>query len=46
MPFAAILARKQPLRIGEIWWRLLVTLVVWALVLWLHPYFTGRYPLG
>jgi uncharacterized membrane protein len=46
IPFAAILARKQPFRIGEIWWRLIVAVVLWAALIWLHPYFTGRYPLG
>ncbi|HEY3887486.1 MAG TPA: NnrU family protein [Caulobacteraceae bacterium] len=46
VPFAAILQGRQQLKLGEIWWRLVVGLVVWAVVLWLHPYFTGRSPLG
>jgi uncharacterized membrane protein len=46
IPFAAIVQGRQAFKFGEIWWRLVVGLVVWAAVLWLHPYFTGRYPLG
>jgi uncharacterized membrane protein len=46
LPFAAIAQGRQSFRLGEIWWRLLAALAVWALVLWAHPYFTGRYPLG
>jgi uncharacterized membrane protein len=45
IPFAAIVQGRQQFRFGEIWWRLVVGFVVWAVVLLLHPYFTGRYPL-
>ena len=38
---------RQQLRLGEIWWRLLVAVAVWCVVLFLHPYFTGGiHPLG
>jgi uncharacterized membrane protein len=46
IPFAAIVHGRQTFKFGEIWSRLVVGFVVWAVVLWLHPYFTGRYPLG
>jgi len=47
IPFAAIVQGRQQFRFGEIWWRLVVGFVVWAAVLWLHPYFTGgAHPLG
>ena len=46
IPFAAIAQGRQTFKFGEIWWRLVVGFVVWAVVLLLHPYFTGRYPLG
>jgi len=47
IPFAAIVQGRQMLKLGEIWWRLLVGVAVWAVVLWLHPYFTGGVrPLG
>lgn len=46
IPFAAILQSRQSLKIGEIWWRLLIAIVVWALVLWGHPKMFGANPLG
>jgi uncharacterized membrane protein len=47
IPFLAIIQGRQSFKLGEIWWRLLVGLAVWAAVLWLHPYFTGGvHPLG
>jgi uncharacterized membrane protein len=46
IPFAAIAQGRQAFKFGEIWWRLVVAFVVWGVVLWLHPYFTGRYPMG
>ena len=46
IPFAAIAQGRQQFRFGEIWWRLVVAFLVWGVVLWLHPYFTGRYPMG
>lgn len=37
VPFAAIVAGKQPLKIGEIgWWRILLAIVLWAAVAWFH----------
>jgi uncharacterized membrane protein len=47
IPFAAIIQGRQTLKLGEIWWRLLVAVGVWAATLFLHPYFTGGVrPLG
>jgi uncharacterized membrane protein len=47
IPFAAIVQGRQQFRLGEIWWRILVAIAVWAAVLWLHPYFTGGvHPMG
>lgn len=47
VPFAAILTGKQKLSLGEIgWWRLLLGVVVWAAVLWGHPFLFGVNPLG
>ncbi|MFA7264500.1 MAG: NnrU family protein [Caulobacter sp.] len=46
-PFAAILSGKQKLALGEIgWWRLLLAVVVWAALLWGHPFLFGVSPLG
>jgi uncharacterized membrane protein len=42
LPFAAIFARRQKLRIGEIgWWRLALAVVLWAVFLFAHPYAFG-----
>ena len=46
IPFAAIVQDRQTFSLGEIWWRLLVGLVVYALVLAAHPYLFGVNPLG
>ncbi len=47
VPFAAILAGKQKLSVGEIgWWRLLLGVVVWAALLFGHPFLFGVNPLG
>ena len=46
IPFAAIAQGRQGLRLGEIWWRLLVGLVLFAVVLMLHPMLFGVSPLG
>ncbi|MFZ4606675.1 MAG: NnrU family protein [Caulobacter sp.] len=47
VPFAAILAGKQKLSLGEIgWWRLLLGVVVWAALLFGHPFLFGVNPLG
>jgi uncharacterized membrane protein len=47
IPFAAIVQGRQQFKLGEIWWRILVAIAVWAAVIWLHPYFTGGVrPLG
>lgn len=46
LPFAAILAGKQSLRLGEIgWWRILLAIVVWAGLLFAHPLLFGVSPL-
>jgi uncharacterized membrane protein len=44
-PFAAIAAGRQSLRLGEIGWRLVVALGVWAILLWAHPMLFGVSPL-
>jgi uncharacterized membrane protein len=42
VPFAAILAGRQKLKLGEIgWWRLVLAMLIWAALGWAHPYFTG-----
>ena len=42
IPFAAILAGRQKLSLGEIgWWRILLGVVVWAALAWGHPYMFG-----
>lgn len=46
IPFAAIVQGRQSLKIGEIWWRVLVAILVWALVLWGHQKMFGVSPLG
>ncbi|MCF8505224.1 MAG: NnrU family protein [Caulobacter sp.] len=47
VPFAAILAGKQKLSLGEIgWWRLLLAVVIYAALLWGHPFLFGVNPLG
>lgn len=47
VPFAAILAGRQKLSLGEIGlWRIAAALIVWAVVLWAHPFLFGASPLG
>lgn len=47
VPFVAILGGRQKLAIGEIgWWRLLLAVIVWAALLWGHPFLFGVNPLG
>lgn len=47
IPFAAILAGKQKLSLGEIgWWRLLLAVMVWAALIWAHPMLFGVDPRG
>jgi uncharacterized membrane protein len=42
VPFLAIAQGRQRLNIGEIgWWRLVLSVVIWAALAWGHPYFTG-----
>ena len=46
LPFAAIVQGRQKLKLGEIWWRLLVGLALFALVLMFHQKMFGVNPLG
>lgn len=47
VPFVAMLGGRQKLAIGEIgWWRLLLAVIVWAALLWGHPFLFGVNPLG
>lgn len=46
VPFVAILKRRQPLRLGEIGWRLPAALAVYALLFAAHPWIAGVSPLG
>lgn len=46
VPFAAILAGRQRLRLGELGWRLAVALIVYGIMFWAHPLFAGVHPLG
>lgn len=47
VPFAAILAGRQKLSLGEIgWWRLLLAVAIYAAVLWGHPFLFGVNPLA
>ncbi len=42
VPFAAILAGRQKLVLGEIgWWRILVAFALWAGLAWAHPMLFG-----
>ncbi|MFL5298330.1 MAG: NnrU family protein [Phenylobacterium sp.] len=42
VPFAAIAAGRQRLTLGEIgWWRIALAVLVWAALLWAHPYLFG-----
>jgi uncharacterized membrane protein len=47
VPFAAIVAGRQSLKLGEIgWWRILLAILIYAVVLWAHPRLFGVSPLG
>lgn len=46
IPFAAIVQGRQSLKLGEIWWRLLIGVAVWAAVLMGHRAMFGVNPLG
>jgi len=42
IPFAALAAGRQRLSLGEIgWWRIGLAIVIWAALLWGHPYMFG-----
>lgn len=42
LPFAAIAAGRQSLKLGEIgWWRIGLAIVIWAALAWGHPYIFG-----
>jgi uncharacterized membrane protein len=46
LPFAAILAGKQKISLGEIgWWRLLLAVVIWAVLVYVHRMAFGVSPL-
>jgi uncharacterized membrane protein len=46
VPFAAILQRRQTLKLGEIgWWRIAIAIAVWAALIWAHPLLFGVSPL-
>jgi uncharacterized membrane protein len=46
LPFAAIAAGRQSLKLGEIgWWRLALAVILWGAGLWVHPYAFGVSPL-
>ena len=43
VPFAAILSGRQKLNLGEIgWWRIVLAVVIWAALLFGHPYLFGK----
>lgn len=47
VPFGAIAAGKQSLKLGEVgWWRIALALAVWAALLWGHAYIAGVPALG
>ena len=42
VPFLAVLQGRAKLRIAEIgWWRIAVAVLLWAVMLWLHPWLFG-----
>ncbi len=45
LPFAAILAGRNRLALGEFWWRALIGLVIYAALLHFHAAFFGASPL-
>jgi uncharacterized membrane protein len=47
VPFGAIVSGRQKLSLGEIgWWRILLAVVIWAALLFGHPYAFGVDPLA
>ena len=46
IPFATIAQGRQSFNIGEIWWRLVLALLVWGALVVLHPMLFGVRPLG
>ncbi len=47
LPFAAVLERRQKLRLGEIGlWRVALALAAYVIFFWLHPWLFGVSPLG
>ena len=47
VPFGAIVSGRQKLSLGEIgWWRILLAVVIYAALLFAHPYLFGVNPLG
>jgi uncharacterized membrane protein len=46
IPFAAIVQGRQTLKISELWWRLIVALALFVLVLMFHAKLFGVNPLG
>lgn len=47
VPFGAIVSGRQKLSLGEIgWWRILLAVVIYAAVLFAHPYLFGVNPLA
>ena len=45
VPFAAIVAGRQSLKLGEIgWWRMALAAVIWAALAWGHVYIFGVSP--
>jgi uncharacterized membrane protein len=46
IPFAAIAQGRQSLNLGEIgWWRLALAVILWAALVFAHPYLFGVSPL-
>ena len=42
VPFLAVVQGRQRLSLGEIgWWRIALAVVIWAALVWAHPYITG-----
>jgi uncharacterized membrane protein len=42
IPFGAILSGRQKLSLGEIgWWRIVLAVAVWAVLVWAHPILFG-----
>lgn len=42
IPFGAIVSGRQQLSLGEIgWWRIVLAVVIWAVLAWVHPLLFG-----